>query len=61
MEIPFILCVSIIATGILLIITFYQSIQIHCMKVELRKCLKAVKEEKAKERVRKAIFNTETF
>jgi hypothetical protein len=31
------------------------------MKVELRKCLKAVKEEKAKERVRKAIFNTETF
>jgi hypothetical protein len=31
------------------------------MKVELRKCLKAVKEEKTKEKIRKAIFNAETF
>ncbi|MDR1364881.1 MAG: DUF1552 domain-containing protein [Oscillospiraceae bacterium] len=39
---PFIICVCLIMTGLLLFISFYQSIQIHSIKKELRKCMKTI-------------------
>ncbi|MDR1628080.1 MAG: hypothetical protein LBR79_04835 [Oscillospiraceae bacterium] len=38
----YILCVSILVTVILMVITLFQRIQIYCMKKELKKCLKVI-------------------
>ncbi|MDR1364367.1 MAG: hypothetical protein LBJ32_01900 [Oscillospiraceae bacterium] len=38
----FLICTSILTTMFLLFISAYQSLQIHCMKNELRKCMKVI-------------------
>jgi hypothetical protein len=55
MGTPYILCVSIFVTIILLVITFLQSFQIHCIKKELKKCLKVISRCKPNFEVENAI------
>jgi hypothetical protein len=42
MTMPYILCVSILVTVILMVIAFFQSIQIYFMKKRIKKCLKVI-------------------
>jgi hypothetical protein len=52
----FLICVCLIMTGTLLLISFHQNIQIYFMKKELRKCLKVISRCKPNFKVENAML-----